>query len=77
MKDAISQIQEYIAGNRNARIACDDEGELYRLFHEVNSLVTILNATLRTKPRKPYEGYDLRHIHQLKPVSRNSTIYNG
>ena len=32
MKDAISQIQEYIAGNRNARIACDDEGHR---FHRI------------------------------------------
>ena len=42
MNEAIEQIREYIAGNRNARIECDDEGDLYRLFHEVNSLVAIL-----------------------------------
>lgn len=39
MEDAVSQIKDYISGDRNARIECDDEGELYRLFHEVNSLV--------------------------------------
>ena len=44
MEDAVSQIKDYISGDRNARIECDDEGELYRLFHEVNSLVSILNA---------------------------------
>lgn len=41
---AISQIKAYIAGNPDAHIACDEEGELNRLFHKVNSLVTILNA---------------------------------
>ena len=41
MNEAIEQIREYISGNQNARIECDDEGDLYRLFHEVNSLVTI------------------------------------
>lgn len=37
MNNAIAQIQKYIAGNRDARIECDDEGDLYRLFHEVIS----------------------------------------
>ncbi len=44
MENAVTQIKEYIYGNQNTRIECDDEGELYRLFHEVNSLVSILNA---------------------------------
>ncbi len=44
MEDAVAQIREYISGDRSARIECDDEGELYRLFHEVNSLAAILNA---------------------------------
>ena len=51
MNEAIEQIREYIAGNRNARIECDDEGDLYRLFHEVNSLVTILNAHAENEGR--------------------------
>ena len=44
MEEAIAQIQEYISGNRDARIDCNEEGELYRLFHEVNSLAAILDA---------------------------------
>ena len=51
MNEAIEQIREYIAGNRNARIECDDEGDLYRLFHEVNSLVAILNAHAENEGR--------------------------
>ena len=44
MENAISQITEYISGNKEITIECNDEGKLYRLFHEVNSLVAILNA---------------------------------
>lgn len=44
MENAISQIKEYISGNKDVTIECNDEGELYRLFHEVNYLVSILNA---------------------------------
>lgn len=44
MKTAISQITEYIAGNKDVSIESNDEGELYRLFHEVNSFAAILNA---------------------------------
>ena len=39
MESAIAQITEYISGNKDVTIECNDEGELYRLFHEVNSLV--------------------------------------
>ena len=38
-------------GDRDARIECDDEGELYRLFQEVNSLVSILNAHAENEGR--------------------------
>lgn len=44
MEEAVEQIGKYISGSKDARLECYDEGELYRLFHEVNSLVSILNA---------------------------------
>lgn len=44
MEHAITQMKEYTSGNENSRIECNDEGELYLLFHEINSLVSILNA---------------------------------
>ena len=43
IENAEAQITEYISGNQTARIECNDEGELYKLFHKVNSLVAILN----------------------------------
>ena len=44
MEQAVSQINAYLGGDRSARIECDNEGELYRLFHSVNSLAAVLNA---------------------------------
>ena len=68
MENAISQITEYVAGNRNVSIECNDEGELYRLFHEVNSLVAILNAHAENeKNAKKFLRDTISDIsHQLK-----------
>lgn len=79
MNEAIEQIREYIAGNRNARIECDDEGDLYRLFHEVNSLVTILNAHAENEGRaKAFMKDTISDIsHQLKTPLAALNIYNG
>lgn len=47
MEQAVSQITSYLGGDRSdrsARIECDSEGELYRLFHSVNSMAAVLNA---------------------------------
>ena len=41
LEDAAAQIKDYIAGDLDARIACDGEGELYHLFHQINSLAAI------------------------------------
>ncbi len=79
MNEAISQIREYIAGNRDARIECDDEGDLCRLFHEVNSLVTILNAHAENEERaKIFMKETISDIsHQLKTPLTALNIYNG
>lgn len=44
MEQAVTQINAYLDGDRSARIECDSEGELYRLFHSVNSMAAVLNA---------------------------------
>lgn len=79
MEDAVLQIKDYISGDRNARIACDDEGELYRLFHEVNSLVSILNAQAENEGRsKKFMKNTISNIsHQLKTPLAALNIYNG
>lgn len=79
MENAIMQIKEYISGNQNARIECDDEGELYRLFHEVNSLVSILNAHAENEEKAKFFLKDtISDIsHQLKTPLAALNIYNG
>ena len=79
MENAIVQIRDYISGDCNARIECDDEGELYRLFHEVNSLVAILNAHAENEGRsKQFMKHTISDIsHQLKTPLAALNIYNG
>lgn len=79
MENAISQITEYISGNKDVTIECNDEGELYRLFHEVNSLVAILNAHAENeKSSKKFLRNTISDIsHQLKTPLAALNIYNG
>lgn len=79
MESAILQITEYKLGKSDARIECDDEGELYRLFHEVNSLVAILNAHIENeKHQKVFLKNTLSDIsHQLKTPLTALGIYNA
>ena len=79
MELAIKQITEYISGNKDVTIECDDEGELYRLFHEVNSLAAILNAHAENeKSAKKFLRNTISDIsHQLKTPLAALNIYNG
>ena len=79
MEQAVSQINAYLDGNRNARIECDNEGELYRLFHSVNSLVAVLNAHADNELReKEFLKNTISDIsHQLKTPLAALNIYNG
>ena len=79
MENAILQIKEYISGNKEVTIECNDEGELYRLFHEVNSLVAILNAHAeKEKSAKKFLKNTISDIsHQLKTPLAALNIYIG
>ena len=79
MENAISQIKESISGNKDVTIECNDEGELYRLFHEVNSLVSILNAHAinETNSKKFLQNTISDISHQLKTPLAALNIYNG
>ena len=79
MENAVSQINSYLAGDVNARIECDHEGELYRLFHSVNSLAAILNAHAANELReKEFLKNTISDIsHQLKTPLAALNIYNG
>ena len=79
MENAIAQIAEYLSGNKDVTIECNDEGELYRLFHEVNALVAILNAHAENeKSAKKFLRNTISDIsHQLKTPLAALNIYNG
>ena len=76
---AEEQITDYISGNRDARIECDDEGELNKLFHKVNSLASVLNAHAENEAQsKEFLKNTISDIsHQLKTPLAALNIYNG
>lgn len=78
-ESAAAQIADYISGNRNARIACNEEGALYRLFHEINSLASILGAHVENEAKsKTFLQNTISDIsHQLKTPLAALNIYNG
>lgn len=79
MEYAVSQINVYLDGDVNARIDCDYEGELYRLFHSINSLAAVLNAHASNELReKEFLKNTIADIsHQLKTPLAALNIYNG
>ena len=68
-----------MAGDKNARIFCDDEGELYKLFHSVNTLATVLNAHAENEfqAKEFLKGTISDISHQLKTPLAALNIYNG
>ncbi len=79
METAVYQIKEYISGNKPSGIVCDEEGELYRLFHEVNTLAGILNTRAQKEDsEKQFMKNTISDIsHQLKTPLAALNIYNG
>ena len=76
---AEEQITNYISGNRDARIECNDEGELNKLFHKINSLASVLNAHAENEAQsKEFLKNTISDIsHQLKTPLAALNIYNG
>lgn len=79
METAVTEIDDYLTGNTDARIECDDEGEMYKLFHSVNTLVSVLNAHIENEFRtKEFLKDTISDIsHQLKTPLAALNIYNG
>ena len=79
MEDAARQITEYMLDRRKGGIECNEEGAIYRLFHEVNSLVAIADAHADSERRaKEFLRDTVSDIsHQLKTPIAALNIYNG
>ncbi len=79
IENAAAKLSEYGSGNMDARIECDDEGELNKLFHEVNSLAAMLHAQAEKENRsKEFLKNTISDIsHQLKTPLAALNIYNG
>lgn len=79
MEHAVRMIQGYREGDRSMRIPCDEEGELYRLFYEVNALVSMLDAHAEEEKKgKIFLKDVIADIsHQLKTPLTALNVYNG
>lgn len=76
---AIARIRAFLAGDVEARIDSDEEGELYRLFHEINAMAAILGAHAENEANaRAFLKDTLSDIsHQLKTPLATLGIYNG
>lgn len=79
MEHAVEQIDSYLAGDTDARIPCCQEGDLYKLFHSVNTLASVLNAHAENEQRsRNFLKETISDIsHQLKTPLAALNIYNG
>ena len=79
LDEAAAQIRDFLSGDTDARLSCDEEGGLYRLFQEVNSLAAILNAHAENEKRaKLFLKDTISNIsHQLKTPLAALNVYNG
>lgn len=79
MEEAVIQINAYLDGDANARIDCDDEGGMYKLFHSVNTLAAVLNAHAAKElgTRESLKNIISDISHQLKTPLAALNIYNS
>ncbi len=79
MEAAVAVMEAVLSGDRDARIDCDEEGELYRLFHGVNTLSAVLNAHAANELKeKNFLKQTISGIsHQLKTPLAALQVYNG
>lgn len=78
-EDAEKKIKAFIDGDMEARIFCDKDGQIYNLFHAVNSLSAILNSRAVNEAQdKEFFRNTISDIsHQLKTPIAALNIYNG
>ena len=79
MENAAARIREYLLDRRKGGIECNEEGAMYHLFHEVNSLVAIADAHADSERQaKEFLRDTISDIsHQLRTPIAALNIYNG
>lgn len=79
IEQATLQVNLFLSGNTNISIDCNHEGELYKLFHTVNTLASVLNAqATKEQEMKEFLKEIISDIsHQLKTPLAALNIYNG
>lgn len=79
MEEAVDCIHAIISGDSERRLECSRDGEIYRLFHEINTLASIQTAQnereMQTNEFLKRTIYDISH--QLKTPLAALNIYNG
>ena len=79
LEEAAAQVRALLDGDATARLDSGREGQLYRLFHEVNEMAAVLNAHAdREQREKQFLKNTMADIsHQLKTPLAALNIYNG
>ena len=79
LEKAINSIHIFLDGNTDERIESDQEGELYALFEEVNTLASVLSSkAAQMAEEKVFLKETISDIsHQLKTPLAALNIYNG
>ena len=79
IEEAQTQISALLAGDSAARISCDEDGELFKLFHSVNTMAAVMaaHANKETQAKEFLKNTIADISHQLKTPLAALNIYNG
>ena len=79
IEEAQAQISALLAGDSAARISCDEDGELFKLFHRVNTMAAVMaaHANKETQAKEFLKNTIADISHQLKTPLAALNIYNG